>query len=104
MYEELVHDLRLHHDTVVETYSQDGINITETVYSQAANAIEELCKPYWIPVTERLPKNQRPVLVCVPPYTDGVEEYVGYVGMAYFTDTVQGGFWCGTDGNVYGAI
>ena len=46
MYEELVHDLRLHHDTVVETYSQDGINITETVYSKAADAIEELSYKY----------------------------------------------------------
>ena len=55
MYEELIHDLRLHHDTVVETYSKDGVKIAETIYSQAANAIEELSKPKWIPVTERLP-------------------------------------------------
>ncbi len=72
----------------------------------AADAIEELEKsiPRWIPVTERLPDNQRPVLVCVPPYTDGEEEYIGYVGMAYFTCSPNGGFWCGTDGNIYGAI
>lgn len=79
MYEELIHDLRLHHDTVVETYSQDGMEITETVYSQAADAIEELqedsvpigdmkmileevAKPRWIPVTEGLPKTRESIL------------------------------------------
>ena len=66
--------------------------------------LSEVAKPRWIPVTERLPDNQRPVLVCVPPYTVGEEEYVGYVGMAYFTCSPNGGFWCGTDGNIYGAI
>ena len=44
MYEELIHDLMLHHDTVVETYSKDGVKIAETIYSKAANAIEELVK------------------------------------------------------------
>jgi len=29
MYEKLVHDLRLHHGTVVETYSKDGAKIGE---------------------------------------------------------------------------
>lgn len=42
MYDELIHDLRLHHDTVVETYCEDGVKITKTIYSQAADAIEEL--------------------------------------------------------------
>lgn len=63
MYEELIHDLRLHHDTVVETYSKDGVKIAETIYSQAANAIEELSKPKWIPVTERLPEKEQCYLV-----------------------------------------
>ena len=58
----------------------------------------------WIPVTERCPENQRPVLVYVPPYTDEEEEYIEYVGMAYYTSSMRGGYWCGTDGNVYGAI
>lgn len=78
MYEELIHDLRLHHDTVVETYSKDGVKIAETIYSQAANAIEELSEqleneteyatalnsyvPQWIPVTERLPEEEKTVL------------------------------------------
>ena len=81
MHEELIHDLRLNHDTVVETYSQDGMEITETIYSQAADAIEEddmafrqleryykeLCDhlPKWIPATERLPeKEKRTYWIC----------------------------------------
>lgn len=57
----------------------------------------------WISVKDRLPDGQHPVLVYVPPYTDGDEEYIGYVGMAYHTSLGEG-FWAGTDGAVYGAI
>ena len=57
----------------------------------------------WISVKERIPYGQYPVLVYVPPYTDENEEYLGYVGMAYYTSFGEG-FWAGTDGNVYGAI
>ena len=105
MYEELVKRLRSAESNYQETLD---------CLSEAADAIEELMRrceqfqymppPAWIPVTERLPKDQRPVLVYVPPYIDGEEEYVGYVGMAYFTYSPNGGFWCGTDGNIYGAI
>lgn len=41
------------------------------VATQAADAIEELSKPRWIPVTERLPKEMETVIV-----TDG--KNVGY--------------------------
>ena len=86
----------------------DGKVHGKCIIIEAADAIEALFKmektTQWIPVTERLPKDQRPVLVYVPSYTDGEEEYVGYVGMAYFTYSPNGGFWCGTDGNIYGAI
>lgn len=59
----------------------------------------------WISVKDRLPNNQNPVIVAVPPHTDAEgEEYIGYVGMAYYTYTGNGGMWCGTDGAVYGAI
>ena len=58
----------------------------------------------WISVKERLPEKQVPVLVCVPPYSDGEEAYFRHVGMAYYTYSGRGGFWAGTDGNVYGAI
>jgi len=96
MYEELIQRLRSH----------DGWALNKTL-DEAADAIEELSDRNvgkWIPVAKRLPEKQRPVLVCVPPYTAGEEDSVGYVGMAYFTDSANGGFWCGTDGNVYGAI
>lgn len=57
----------------------------------------------WISVKDRLPDGQYPVLVYVPPYIDGNEEHIGYVGMAYHTSLGEG-FWAGTDGAVYGAI
>ena len=115
-YEALIQNLR--------SIDEYDTGYAKLIYD-AADAIEELEKklycqdittaqildmyiplfiPRWIPVKERLPDNQRPVLVCVPPYTDGEEEYIGYVGMAYFTYSPNGGFWCGTDGNIYGAI
>lgn len=64
----------------------------------------ELSVNKWINVKERMPDRQTPVLVYVPPYSDENEEYVGHVAMAYYTRTGLGGFWAGTDGNVYGAI
>ena len=58
----------------------------------------------WISVKDKLPEKQEPVLVYVPPYSDENEKYVGYVGVAYYTYSANGGFWGGTDGNMYGAI
>ncbi len=58
----------------------------------------------WISVKDRLPEKQDPVLVYVPPCSHNGEEYIGYVGMAYYTYSVNGGWWGGTDGSVYGAI
>ena len=58
----------------------------------------------WISVKDRLPERQEPVIVYVPPYSDEDEEYVGHVAVAYYTQTGSGGYWAGTDGNVYGAI
>lgn len=58
----------------------------------------------WISVKDRLPELQTPVLVYVPPYSDDEEEYCGHVAMSYYTYSAKGGFWAGTDGNVYGAI
>ena len=58
----------------------------------------------WISVKDRLPENQNPVVVFVPPHVDNDKgTFFGYVGMAYFTRLGEG-FWCGTDGNLYGAI
>jgi len=58
----------------------------------------------WISVKDKLPERQKPVLVYVPPYSDKDEEYIGHVAMAYYTHSANGGYWAGTDGNVYGAI
>jgi hypothetical protein len=60
--------------------------------------------PQWVSVEERMPEEQTPVLVYVPPYSDEDEEYIGHVAMAYYTHSARGGYWAGTDGNVYGAI
>lgn len=68
----------------------------------AADAIEKLISrlPKWISVNEKLPDSQRPVLVYVPES----EGFCEYVGMADYTWSPKGGFWCGTDGETYGAI
>lgn len=68
--------------------------------------VSELANGSWISVRDRLPEKQEPVLVYVPPYSDEDEdeEYTGYVAMSYYTHTAKGGYWAGTDGNVYGAI
>lgn len=58
----------------------------------------------WISVKDRMPENQNPVMVFVPPHVDEIKgTFLGYVGMAYYTSLGEG-FWCGTDGNLYGAI
>lgn len=69
---------------------------------ESADAIEELISrvPKWISVNEKLPDSQRPVLVYVPES----EGFCEYVGMADYTWSPKGGFWCGTDGETYGAI
>ena len=58
----------------------------------------------WISVKDRLPEKQIPVLVHIKPYSDNEEDYIEHVGMAYYTHSANGGFWAGTDGNMYGAI
>lgn len=57
-------------------------------------------KGEWISVNVKLPDSQRPVLVYVPES----EGFCEYVGMADYTWSPKGGFWCGTDGETYGAI
>lgn len=54
----------------------------------------------WISVKDKLPDRQTPVIVSVPPYSDENEEHLGYIGMAYYTDSARGGYWAGTDGNI----
>jgi len=57
MYDELVKTLRLRAALWEKMYDEDN------VLKQAADAIEELSKPRWIPVTERLPEQEKKVLV-----------------------------------------
>ena len=57
MYDELIKTLRLRAFLWEKMYDEDN------VLKQAADAIEELSKPGWIPVTERLPEKMQYVLV-----------------------------------------
>lgn len=57
MYEELVKDLR-------DCAKVNSLSLYKRgLMKQAADAIEELSKPRWIPVTERLPEMNVPCLV-----------------------------------------
>lgn len=77
MYEEIIQRLREH----------NGWALNETL-DQAADAIEELSKPRWIPVTERLPEEAYACLAIVwdnNPYSGETflnyyPEFVGYGG------------------------
>lgn len=51
MYDELIKELRGKHRAYVLT----GNEKPGKIFEEAADAIEELSKPRWIPVTERLP-------------------------------------------------
>ena len=61
MYDELVKRLRKR----AESFDYDGWVETASDYEKAADAIEELSKPKWIPVTERLPEKNGSYLVYV---------------------------------------
>ena len=61
MYDELVKRLRNRRICIQQSGSLDDFPLLQ----QAADAIEELSKPRWIPVTERLPENDQDVLVMV---------------------------------------
>lgn len=52
MADELVKRLRRYHDN----------RKSSTIFSEAADAIEELSKPRWVSVTERLPEKRKWVL------------------------------------------
>lgn len=65
MYDELVATLRR------QCVEMDCSNCNTCVKRQAANVIEELSKPRWIPVTERLP-----------------EQDVSVIGAVYHTDLI----------------
>lgn len=74
MYEELVKRLRRFSGTD---------NLTE--FDEAADAIEDLSKPRWIPVTERLPEHGVHVLAACR------VKYVGGGGRSYVCDAFYSG-------------
>lgn len=70
MYDELIKRLRtcaeLHGECALCLYQGNGCDaMPETPLVQAADAIEKLSKPRWIPVTERLPEAYQRVIVAV---------------------------------------
>ena len=87
MYEELVKRLRL--AKAVLSRNKDLI----ALLSDAAEAIEELSKPKWIPVTERLPQEWWPVLGLIQ-YHDEKEppaqQVLWYLGNGHWRETWRG--------------
>ena len=61
------------YDELVKALRDDNACLSVKTLHEAADAIEELNKPRWIPVTERLPKYGEHVLVF-----GGVTMYVAY--------------------------
>ena len=81
MYEGLIADLRYCADKGESCgfckHYKDGLLCLDNMLMQAADAIEELSKPRWIPVTERLPeKNGK--------YLCNVKRFGQYAGMQYY--------------------
>lgn len=65
MYKELVKDLREKVEFLTAAEPLGIKNAFAETMTQAADAIEELSKPRWIPVTERLPEAYQSVIVAV---------------------------------------
>ena len=74
MYEDVVSALR----NLAEIYSiTENTNMMEYQLSViAADVIEELSKPRWIPVTERLPECEQEVLICTEKKLVGKDAYI----------------------------
>ena len=92
MYEELVKELRERAAYLDFTrHYGETANPFSNAMKQAADAIEELSKPRWIPVTERPPEDCTPVQVC----------YSGYYSKEIGSDMLAcryEGTWCYWDG------
>lgn len=56
-------------------YQYEDQKLSETCF-RAANAIEELQKPKWIPVSERLPEFEQEVLICTEKKLVGRDAYI----------------------------
>lgn len=93
-----------HFDKLVRDVAYRGLNefsfMGKSIREWVEIILEQMALTSWISVKDKLPENQEPVIVYVPPHDD---DCIGYVGMAYYTRFGEG-FWAGTDGNLYGAI
>ena len=76
--EELVKRLRAQAVYLPEKFSKNAELLD--VLMKAADAIEELSKPRWIPVTERLPEVDQPVMICAFGKSVGEGVYRGHDG------------------------
>ena len=86
MYDELVKRLRMRANLFKQINQMENC-----IMDEAADAIEKLSKPKWIPVTERLPEDDVPVLAC----------YVGYRSHLLRSDLLACRYedeWCHWDG------
>lgn len=87
MHDDLVKRLRSEAECP-DNYPEDSALMRE-----AAEAIEELSKPRWIPVTERLPKEWWPVLGLIQ-YHDEKEppaqQVLWYLGNGHWRETWRG--------------
>ena len=105
MYDELVKHLRFCgkcNDAIECDYCEYN-NTTEYVdracsdrlMLQAADAIEELSKHRWIPVTERLPEVDQPVMICAFGKSVGEGVYRGHDGFHHVWKmyTSSGTYW-----------
>ena len=63
MYDELINALRRLSDWSIMDF-EDNLSYANQIAEEAADAIEELSKPHWIPVTERLPKEEKKIYWC----------------------------------------
>ena len=100
MYEELINTLRKMRDVstgLSALLPKSGGDVVANLYGEAADAIEELSKPRWIPVTERLPDGEVLAINALKG-SYGYHEYrVGYVDESCESET---GSLCESDGVV----
>lgn len=68
---------------------------SKELMKQAADAIEELSKPKWIPVTERVPEVDQPVMICAFGKSVGEGVYRGHDGFHHVWKmyTSSGTYW-----------